>query len=585
MHHSTGRPEVSHYARGLLTATAVFASIAQAVIPTPTVTGPIPSDTPGSPGHNYTYWATDIVLKNFGYTEEEFFFEGTANRYDAAAPSGAVGNANRCSPIANIVTANVPYKSRMRVIRPTDPAKFNGTVVVEWTNVTNGYDTPVWWLKPKAFYLREGYAHVEVSAQNAGLNSSPNGLRNWSPTRYGSLDVIGGGTQTGDVLSYDIFSQAAAAIRNVPVVLGGLRAQVLIGVGESQSAGRLGVYANAIHSRDPVYNGIIMSEGGEVICNNAATTPVMKVLSETEFAGQTNEISALQPDTDKFRMWPVAGMSHSDQYSLLSRAALLQRDIGQLAQDTCATPARSRVETRYLYASSVDAMNKWIRVGTPPPIAGRFVLTNPPAAGVARDAFGNAIGAIRTAEIDVPVAKEAADTCGLGGTHVPFTTPVLTSLYSSHQDYVNKVTQAALDSVAKGFVLPADAQDEIDRAQASIWGMGLECGPLCADVRQFPLNPSSILLRNQTAFLLIRGAESKLLPILDAVTLAIAQGYTLGTGTAASKEKFAQAATLLQRYIANVQLMLLSGNTKPETAALLSGQATTLRSLVLAQTL
>ena len=585
MHHSTRRPGVSRHARALLIATAVFASIAGAVIPTPTVTGPIPSDTPGTPGHNYTYWATDIVLKNFGYTEEEFFFEGTANRYDAAAPSGAVGNANRCSPIANIVTPNVPYKSRMRVTRPTDPAKFNGTVVVEWTNVTNGYDTPVWWLKPKAFYLREGYAHVEVSAQNAGLNNSPNGLRNWSPTRYGSLDVTGGGTQTGDVLSYDVFSQAAAAIRNVPVVLGGLRPQVLIGVGESQSAGRLGVYANAIHSRDPVYNGIIMSEGGEVICNNAATTPVMKVLSETEFAGQTNEISTLQPDTDKFRMWPVAGMSHSDQYSLLSRAALLQRDIGQLAQDTCATPARSRVETRYLYASSVDAMNKWIRFGTPPPIADRFVLTNPPAAGVARDAFGNAIGAIRTAEIDVPVAKEAADTCGLGGTHVPFTTALLTSLYSSHQDYVNKVTQAALDSVAKGFVLPADAQDEIDRAQASIWGMGLECGPLCADVRQFPLNPSSILLRNQTAFLLIRGAESKLLPILDATTLAIAQGYTLGIGTAPSKEKFAQAATLLQKYIANVQLMLLSGNTKPETAALLSGQATTLRNLVLAQSL
>jgi len=585
MHHSTGGPGISYHVRALLIATAVYASSAQAVIPTPTVTGPIPSDTPGTPGHNYTYWATDIVLKNFGYTEEEFFFEGTANRYDAAAPSGAVGNANRCSPIANIVTPNVPYKSRMRVTRPTDPAKFNGTVVVEWTNVTNGYDTPVWWLKPKAFYLREGYAHVEVSAQNAGLNNSPNGLRNWSPTRYGSLDVTGGGTQTGDVLSYDIFSQAAAAIRNVPVVLGGLRAQVLIGVGESQSAGRLGVYANAIHSRDPVYNGIIMSEGGEVICNNAATTPVMKVLSETEFAGQTNEISTLQPDTDKFRMWPVAGMSHSDQYSLLSRAALLQRDIGQLAQDTCATPARSRVETRYLYASSVDAMNKWIRFGTPPPIADRFVLTNPPAAGVARDAFGNAIGAIRTAEIDVPVAKEAADTCGLGGTHVPFTTAVLASLYSSHQDYVNKVTQAALDSVAKGFVLPADAQDEIDRAQASIWGMGLECGPLCADVRQFPLNPSSILLRNQTAFLLIKGAESKLLPILDATTLAIAQGYTLGIGTAASKEKFAQAATLLQKYIANVQLLLLSGNTKPETAALLSGQATTLRSLVLAQSL
>jgi hypothetical protein len=584
MHRSPNVPGISRYGRLLLTVFALFASIAQAVVPTPTVTGPIPGDTPGSADRNYTFWATDIVLQNFGYVEQEFFFDGLANRYDAAAPSGAVGNANRCSPIANIVAPNIPYRSRMRVIRPTDPAKFNGTVIVEWTNVTNGYDTPVWWLKPKAFYLREGYAYVEVSAQNAGLNNSPNGLRNWSPIRYSSLNVNGNGAQGNDVLSYDIFSQAAAAVRNVPAVLGGLQAEVVIGTGESQSAGRLGVYANAIHSRDPVYNGIIMSEGGEVICNNGAT-PVMKVLSETEFAGITNEIAALQPDTNTFRMWPVAGQSHSDQYSLLSRAALLQRDLGQLAFDTCATPARSRVETRYIYASSADAMNKWIRFGTPPPIADRFVLTNPPAAGVARDAFGNAIGAIRTAEIDVPVAKEAADTCVLGGTHVPFDTATVNALYPTHSDYVAKVTQAAQASVAKGFVLPADAQDEIDRASKSIWGMQLTCGPLCADVRQFPLNPSSILLRNQTAFLLINGAEFKLLPILDAVTLAVAQGYTLGTDTAAGKQQFAQAASLLQGYIRNVQLLLLSGNTKPETATLLSGQATTLQNLLLAQSI
>jgi len=584
MHHSIKDPDISRCGRLLLTALALFASIAQAVVPTPTVTGPIPGDTPGSADHNYTFWATDIVLQNFGYVEQEFFFDGLANRYDAAAPSGAVGNANRCSPIANIVTPNIPYRSRMRVIRPTDPSKFNGTVVVEWTNVTNGYDTPVWWLKPKAFIMREGYAYVEVSAQNAGLNSSPNGLRLWSPLRYSSLNVNGNGAQANDVLSYDIFSQAAMAVRNVPAVLGGLHAQVIIGTGESQSAGRLGVYANAIHSRDPAYDGIIMSEGGEVICNNGAT-PVMKVLSETEFAGITNEIAALQPDSNTFRMWPVAGQSHSDQYSLLSRAALLQRDLGQLAQDTCATPARSRVETRYFYASSADAMNKWIRFGTPPPIADRFILTNPPAAGVARDAFGNAIGAIRSAEIDVPVAKEAADTCVLGGTHVPFTTAVLQSLYPTHQDYVNKVTQAALDSVAKGFVLAADALDEIDRSQHSFWGYGWECGPLCADVRQFPLNPSSILLRNQTAFLLIKGADTLLLPTLDAATKSIAVGYTLGTGTAASKQAFAQAAVFLQGYINAVQRVLANGDTKPETASLLIDQANTLRNLVLAQSI
>ena len=125
---------------------ASWLTLAGAVVPTPTVTGPIASpDVPGASSRNYTFWATDIILKNYGYVEEEFFFEGLANRYDARNPQGAVGNNGTTpTPTANIVTPNVPYKSRLRVIRPTDPARFNGTVIVEWTNVTNGYDTPVW---------------------------------------------------------------------------------------------------------------------------------------------------------------------------------------------------------------------------------------------------------------------------------------------------------------------------------------------------------------------------------------------------------------------------------------------------------
>lgn len=168
------------------------------------------------------------------------------------------------------------------------------------------------------------------------------------------------------------------------------------------------------------------------------------------------------------------------------------------------------------------------------------------------------------------------------GTHIPFDTATLNGLYPTHDAYVTKVTQAANAAVAAGFMLPADAQQTIDKAQTSIWGMGLVCGALCADIRQFPLNATSMLLRNQTSFLVIKGAEFKLVPILDSVTLAIAQGYTLGTGTAEGKQKFAQAASLLQTYINNMNLMLQLGNTKPETAALLTSQATTLRNLVLA---
>jgi hypothetical protein len=61
---------------------SAVASTAMAV-PTPEVTGPIPYDEPGSADRNYPFLATDMNLAHRGYVEEEFFFSGTANRYNA----------------------------------------------------------------------------------------------------------------------------------------------------------------------------------------------------------------------------------------------------------------------------------------------------------------------------------------------------------------------------------------------------------------------------------------------------------------------------------------------------------------------
>jgi hypothetical protein len=78
------------------------------------VSGPIPSDPVGDPSHNYPFFSARQDLAGYGYTEEEFFFSGT--------------------------TLGGPYTSRMLVRRPTSPARFSGTVVVEWLNVSSGYD-------------------------------------------------------------------------------------------------------------------------------------------------------------------------------------------------------------------------------------------------------------------------------------------------------------------------------------------------------------------------------------------------------------------------------------------------------------
>ena len=609
---------------GSALALAVFLSsfpstTVRAEVPTPKVTK-IASDKPGTPGRNYPFFATDIVFKNFGYVEEEFFYEGTANTYSTP----------EFGKNAEITKSGIPFRSRMLVRRPADQSRFNGTVVVEWLNVTNGYDTDVLWLYQKEFFVREGYAWIGVSAQDGGVSREPNGIKVWSPTRYGKMDLNAGGTVTDASLNFDIYSQAGSAVKHVPEVLGGLKFKYVIAAGQSQSAGRMGPYLNNVHARDPIYDAAMLTVSNQQMRTDL-TIPVIKVLSETErFSSRT------QPDLPKVRVWNVAGSTHSEQYSLLSRAAFLQRDLKLPAVDTCETPARSRVEIRYVYNAAIDALVKWKDKGIEPAhapglvfdenapavaaapaapapqpaAAGSAAGATPPAAGrrgggaggaagagapgggggrgnappekpVKRDAHGNIMGGIRLAEMDAPVALESGELCGLGGTHKPFDTATLNALYPTHDAYVAKVTAASNAAVKSGFLLQADAAQSIDAAKRSIYGMKLECGPLCEDVRQFPSNPSSMLLSKQTSYLMIKDGDS-LVKIMDETTQLIAEGYTL-TDAAASKKKFGAAATRIDAYIARAKAIAGKGDMPTETETLLVGQATTLRDLVKAK--
>jgi Alpha/beta hydrolase domain len=60
---------------------------ARAVVPTPTVIGPITS-----PGGAFITPPSSLVLSQFGYVEEEFFVAGTARAQTTVNPLGADGN-------------------------------------------------------------------------------------------------------------------------------------------------------------------------------------------------------------------------------------------------------------------------------------------------------------------------------------------------------------------------------------------------------------------------------------------------------------------------------------------------------------
>ena len=73
--------------------------------------------------------AQPVGLAAQGYVEQEFFASGTATAFRATStPSNGDWS---ITP-----TTTAPYKTRIIVRRPADPARFNGTVIVEWMNVS-----------------------------------------------------------------------------------------------------------------------------------------------------------------------------------------------------------------------------------------------------------------------------------------------------------------------------------------------------------------------------------------------------------------------------------------------------------------
>src|SRR5437667_7722819 len=250
----------------LLISTTAFAAV-----PNPTVIGPVAAGgIPGNSMHDYPFFATNHELATHGYVEEEFFIQGSANRYNTPAQT-----------TGTIVDGDHPYKTRVVVRRPADARRFNGTVLVEWYNVTNGFDAENMWFFAWEHMLRAGYIWVGVSAQQVGVTA----LKKFSAARYGSIDVNQGGTVNNDALSYDIFSQAGQAIKSPKGVdmLGGLKPSHVIAVGESQSAQRLSTYTNSIHPLANVYDGFMLLSTLNQKIRTDLTIPVWKISTEFDF--------------------------------------------------------------------------------------------------------------------------------------------------------------------------------------------------------------------------------------------------------------------------------------------------------------
>ncbi|MFE2754760.1 alpha/beta hydrolase domain-containing protein [Actinosynnema sp. NPDC059335] len=430
---------------GLLLPTSVPASASTG--PAPHVVGPLPGTVPGDRladriEDTYPFFATTYDLAAAGYVEQEFHLSGTA---DGFAPDGTR------------VAAGVPYTTRVIVRRPASARHFSGTTLVEWQNVTAGYDLDALWHAESV--VRAGHAWVGVSAQRVGVDR----LRAWSPARYGGLDVTGGGRFTADELSYDVFTQAGRAVSS-GAVTGGLRTGTLLAIGASQSAARMTVlYDRVLPHQQPVFDGYGFIVG--TAPSRVGAEPVFQVLSETDVR------TAQRPaDTDRFRRWEVAGAAHSGYEGQAYLAPLSERDLGGAPQYDCDRPPFSRAPMHHVTAAAYDHLRRWVERGTPPPTARPLEFE---ADGVTRkrDALGLALGGIRLSQVAAPRALNTGDNsgetfCRLFGTHVPFDAATLARLYPTRGDHLRQVVAADRGNVRAGYLQPADARRNLADALA-----------------------------------------------------------------------------------------------------------------------
>src|SRR5580698_6121830 len=98
-------------------------------------------------------------VKDLGYDVNEFFVSGEAVSYQMEGRPPEDGHWT-ATP-----AGTAPYKTRIVVLRPKDAHRFNGTVVVEWLNVSGGVDGAADWFMAHREMVRSGMAYVGVSAQ------------------------------------------------------------------------------------------------------------------------------------------------------------------------------------------------------------------------------------------------------------------------------------------------------------------------------------------------------------------------------------------------------------------------------------
>ena len=454
----------------------------------------------------------DFDVSRLGYEETEYRVDGTALSYELKGERGEDGKWE----VTEGPTA--PFRTRMVVRRPADPDAFSGTVVVEWHNVSAGIDAAPDWGFLHRHLAAQGHAFVGLSAQKAGIDGGgivPGGpelhLKVLAPERYGELE------HPGDAWAFDMFTQVAELLRSPGAEnpLRGLEPERLIAAGESQSAAALVTYINAVDPHVRVFDGYFVhgrpaaglaidgvfiraARPGQTGISDTAIeiatkgerlredvpVPVLVLQSETDVI-VLGSGRAEQPDSDRIRLWEIAGAAHADTYTVSGsrhddgtvggeRLAELLRPTRTLLIGNTEKAVNCGPQQHYVAQAAMKHLVDWVAGGPPPPNAPRLARTGDEAAPFELDENGNVLGGIRTPWVDVPTATlsglgQAGESFAfLFGTTELFDEAALATLYpGGHAEYLERFTTALDATIEAGFLLGEDRDEILEIARHS----------------------------------------------------------------------------------------------------------------------
>ncbi|MEZ5938570.1 MAG: alpha/beta hydrolase domain-containing protein [Hyphomonadaceae bacterium] len=441
------------------------------------VTGPISGGDKG-----WIYRSPVLDLDALGYVMEEFFVSGTARSFKLAdgAETSFDGEWRTEPDLAS------PFTTRIFILRPADPAKYNGVLLAHWQNVSAGYENGY----PTGDEIFKGYAWMGVSAQADGIYGTPRtrpySLKEWDSARYGELN------HPGDAFSYDIYAKSvSAALARSAKARGGslanLKTKSVIAMGGSQSAWRLATYINAVHPHQKIFNGFLLlshfgvamplsepsipqllgpagngRSGGSCQIRATSDAPVLAIGSQAE---ALTRFPARQPDTDTFRSWEVAGAPHAPPSTMAMKNLTLERDGIPLPGGA----DQNIVEWGYVVDAGIRKLAKWIDTGEAPP---QF----PPISIVLKDgrptfetdAAQNVLGGIRPPEVAAPVGVHTAALTKLLGHSELFGEPRMLELHGSRERFLASWNEA-VDVLVRADLLEPEQEGPIRAHASDFW--------------------------------------------------------------------------------------------------------------------